>query len=68
MSEKDFIGVRKYLENLKSKIRHTSSFNITITKLYINNNGIDSIGSPRLISWLSIITIVTISFIVWFAL
>jgi DNA-binding XRE family transcriptional regulator len=36
----DFIGVRKYLENLKSKIRHASSFNITITKLYISNNGI----------------------------
>jgi hypothetical protein len=68
MSEMDFIGVRKYLENLKSKIRHASSFNITITKLYMSNNGMDSIGTPGLISWLSIIIIVTISFIVWFAL
>jgi hypothetical protein len=68
MSEMDFIGVRKYLENLKSKIRHASSFNITITNLYMSNNGMDSIGTPGLISWLSIIIIVTISFIVWFAL
>ncbi len=67
MREMDFTGVRKYLENLKSKIRH-ASFNIAITKLYISNNGMDSIGTPRLISWHSIIIIVTISFIVWFAL
>ena len=67
MREMDFIGVRKYLENLKSKIRY-ASFNIAITKLYIINNGMDSIGTPRLISWHSIIIIVTISFIVWFAL
>ena len=68
MSEMDFIAVRKYLENLKSKIRHASSFKLAITKLYISNNGMDSIGTPRLISWHSIIIIVTISFIVWFAL
>jgi hypothetical protein len=67
MREMDFIGVRKYLENLKSKIKY-ASFNIAITNLYISNNGMDSIGTPRLISWHSIIIIVTISFIVWFAL
>jgi len=41
MSEMDFIAVRKYLENLKSKIRHASSFKLAITKLYKSNNGMD---------------------------